>query len=89
MPDVEMVTVSSRGQISIPADLRREMEIDEGTKLLVVSEGDNILLRKVDESTVKDSFEDILNPMWESAEEEGLEEEDAESLVHERRGVEE
>ncbi|MCX2819175.1 AbrB/MazE/SpoVT family DNA-binding domain-containing protein [Haladaptatus sp. F3-133] len=88
MSEVEMVTVSSRGQISIPADLRREMEIDEGTKLLVVSEGDNILLRKVDESTVKDSFEDILKPMWGKAEEEGLDEEDAESLVHESRGVE-
>ncbi|MFW5983597.1 MAG: AbrB/MazE/SpoVT family DNA-binding domain-containing protein [Halobacteria archaeon] len=89
MSEVEMVTVSSRGQISIPADLRREMEIGEGTKLLVVSEGDNILLRKVDESTVKDSFKDILRPMWEKAEEEGLDGEDAESLVHESRGVEE
>jgi AbrB family looped-hinge helix DNA binding protein len=89
MSEVEMVTVSSRGQIAIPADVRREMEIDEGTKLLVVSEGDSILLRKVDESTVKDSLEDILKPMWERAEEEGLEDEDAEALVHESRGVEE
>jgi AbrB family looped-hinge helix DNA binding protein len=88
MSGVEMVTVSSRGQISIPADLRREMEIDEGTKLLVVSEGDNILLRKVDESTVKNSFQDILKSMWEKAEEEGLDEENAETLVHESRGVE-
>ncbi|MFP4189176.1 MAG: AbrB/MazE/SpoVT family DNA-binding domain-containing protein [Halobacteriales archaeon] len=89
MSEVEMVTVSSRGQISIPADLRREMEIGEGTKLLVVSEGDNILLRKVDESTVKDSFKDILRPMWEKAEEGGLDGEDGEGLVHESRGVEE
>jgi bifunctional DNA-binding transcriptional regulator/antitoxin component of YhaV-PrlF toxin-antitoxin module len=69
--------------------MSREMEIDEGTKLLVISEGDSILLRKVDESTVKDSLEDILKPMWEKAEEEGLEDEDAETLVHESRGVEE
>lgn len=89
MAEVDMVTVSSRGQISIPADVRRQLEIDEGTKLLVVSEGDNILLRKIDESVVEESMEDILKPMWESAEEQEMSEEDAERLVHESRGVEE
>lgn len=89
MTEVDMVTVSSRGQISIPADVRRQLEIDEGTKLLVVSEGDSILLRKIDESVVEESVEDILKPMWESAGEQEMSEEAAERLVHESRGVEE
>ncbi|MDY6776177.1 MAG: AbrB/MazE/SpoVT family DNA-binding domain-containing protein [Halobacteria archaeon] len=89
MTDVDMVTVSSRGQISIPVDVRREIGLDEGSKLLVVSEGDSILLRKIDESTVEESVEDVLKPMWEQAEEEGVSDEDAEDLVHETRGVEE
>jgi len=54
-----MVTVSSRGQMSIPADVRRQLKIDEGTKLLVISQGDNILLRKIDESTIENSLEDV------------------------------
>lgn len=80
-----MVTVSSRGQVSIPADVRRDLELEEGAKLLVVSKGDNILLKKVDESFVEKSLEDVLKPMWEEAEKAGLDEEDAEELIDEHR----
>jgi antitoxin PrlF len=85
MSEVDMVTVSSRGQVSIPADIRRELDLDEGAKLLVVSEGDNILLKKVDESFVEKSVEDILRLMWEEAEKADLSGEDAEELVDEHR----
>jgi antitoxin PrlF len=88
MSEVEMVTVSSRGQVSIPAEVRRELELEKGSKLLVVAEGDNILLKKVDASVLDKSLEEILQPMWEQAEDAGLSEEDAEELVHEYRGVE-
>jgi AbrB family looped-hinge helix DNA binding protein len=39
---VEAVTVTSKGQITIPSRLRRELEIVEGEKLLVIREGDVI-----------------------------------------------
>jgi len=80
-----MVTVSSRGQVSIPADIRRELGLDEGVKLLVVSQDDNILLKKVDESFVEKSLEDVLKPMWDEAEKAGLSGDDAEELVDEHR----
>lgn len=38
----ETVTVSSKGQITIPSKLRRELRIVEGEKLLVIREGDAI-----------------------------------------------
>lgn len=85
MSEIDVVTVSSRGQISIPADVRRELELEEGTKLLVVSKGDNILLKKVDESFVENSLEDVLEPMWEEAEKAGVDEDDAEALIDEHR----
>ncbi|MFB6116269.1 MAG: AbrB/MazE/SpoVT family DNA-binding domain-containing protein [Candidatus Nanosalina sp.] len=85
MSEVDMVTVSSRGQVSIPADIRRELELEEGAKLLVVSQDDNILLKKVDESFVEKSLADVLKPMWDEAEEAGLSGEDAEELVDEHR----
>lgn len=80
-----MVTVSSRGQVSIPADVRRELDIEEGAKLLVVSKGDNILLKKVDESVVEQSLEDVLKPMWDQAADAGLSEDDAEELIDDHR----
>jgi len=39
---VEIVTVTSKGQITIPSRLRRELKIKEGEKLLVMREGDAI-----------------------------------------------
>lgn len=39
---VETVTVTSKGQITIPSELRRELKIVEGEQLLVVREGDVI-----------------------------------------------
>lgn len=39
---VETVTVTSKGQITIPSELRRELKIVKGEQLLVVREGDVI-----------------------------------------------
>jgi len=39
---MEAVTITSKGQITIPARLRRELKIAEGEKLLVIREGDAI-----------------------------------------------
>jgi len=39
---VETVTVTSKGQITIPSQLRKELKIREGEKLLVIREGDSI-----------------------------------------------
>jgi len=39
---VETVTVTSKGQITIPSRLRRELKIKEGEKMLVMREGDAI-----------------------------------------------
>jgi len=39
---VETVTVTSKGQVTIPSRLRRELKIVEGEKLLVIREGDAI-----------------------------------------------
>jgi len=37
--EVETVTVTTKGQITIPADLRRRLKIAQGTKLIVIHEG--------------------------------------------------
>jgi AbrB family looped-hinge helix DNA binding protein len=42
--DASIVTVSSKGQIVIPAGIRRTYGIDAGTKLSVVDMGDHISL---------------------------------------------
>jgi len=39
---VETVTVTSKGQVTIPSRLRRELKIAKGEKLLIAREGDVI-----------------------------------------------
>ncbi len=44
---VEMVKMSSKGQIVIPQDIREEICASEGTMFAVVSGRDSIVLKKV------------------------------------------
>ena len=39
---VETVTVTSKGQVTIPSRLRRELRILQGEKLLIVREGNGL-----------------------------------------------
>lgn len=44
---VEIIKMSSKGQIVIPQDIRAEMRVSEGTMFAVVSGKDSIVLKKV------------------------------------------
>ena len=39
---VETVTVTSKGQITLPSQLRKDLKIREGEKLLIIREDDSI-----------------------------------------------
>jgi len=41
------VTVSSKGQIAIPAEMRKKAGISEGEQLLVIQDGGRIMLEKL------------------------------------------
>ena len=43
---LETVKVSSRGQIVIPENVREDLKIEEGTKLILVEENGKIILEK-------------------------------------------
>ncbi|MCZ6725131.1 MAG: AbrB/MazE/SpoVT family DNA-binding domain-containing protein [Thaumarchaeota archaeon] len=51
---VGMTRVSSKGQIIIPWDIRQAMNIKEGTKLIVLSTQDSIILQPI--SVVSEKF---------------------------------
>lgn len=42
-------TVSSKGQVTIPSEVRERMGLYQGTKLLFVDDGDRILVYKVED----------------------------------------
>ena len=46
--DVEITKMTSKGQVVIPQDIRRDKGLKEGEKFLVYDMGDNIILKKIE-----------------------------------------
>lgn len=60
------IRVSEKGQISIPSDIRKELNIKKGGQLLLVKKGDKILIEK--SSKVSRKFSSEFNFMLKHAE---------------------
>ena len=73
---IEMATVSSRGQICIPNDIRDEMGLREGSKVLFVLTDDSLIMKKVNMQT----FEELTKPLREAKK--MIKEEDVVDLIH-------
>ena len=75
---IEMGTVSSRGQIAIPADIRRKMNLKEGQKVLFVLGDDTLLVKKI----MPETFTAITKPLREAAKQTGMKESNVPALIH-------
>ena len=73
MPDLMMkiVTVSGKGQISIPREIRKQLAVEKGSKLVIVLEGKKLLIRKASDvsQSMEDGFEDVVRYSERSLEE--------------------
>ena len=47
MPILEVTSLSTKGQIVIPKEIRKNLGLKPGTKLIVIQEKDNILLKPI------------------------------------------
>jgi len=65
---IEMGTISSRGQIAIPSDIRREMGLEEGGRVIFFLEDGTLLIKKVTAKT----FTEITKPLKEAAHKAGM-----------------
>lgn len=75
MADVEFTKASSKGQIVIPQAIRKKMDIEEGTPFAVWSEGNEILLKKMEMPSQK-SWDEVAAPFRALAKEKKITEED-------------
>jgi len=78
---IEMGTISSRGQISIPSDIRKEMKLKEGTRVLFLLSDDSLLVKKVN----AESFDEITRPLKDAAKKAGLKESDVPEIIERYR----
>lgn len=73
---IEMGTVSSRGQICIPNDIREDMGLKEGSRVLFVLQDDSLIVKKVNMET----FAQITKPLREAKKK--IKEEEVNDLIH-------
>ncbi len=74
---IEMGTVSSRGQICIPNDIREEMGLKEGNKVLFVLQNESLIVKKITIQT----FAEITKPLKEEAKKAGFKESEVDNIV--------
>ena len=76
----QILTVSSKGQISLPVNMRRSLSIQAGDKLAAYTSGDVIML-KVMKLPTAEEFEASMDEAQQWAASVGYEEGDVEDIV--------
>lgn len=78
--NTEIVTVSSKGQISLPVSIRKLLSIDTGDKLVAYTSGDVIMLKTLKLPSAEE-FEASLNEAQNWALSVGYNENDVDDIV--------
>ena len=84
MENIEITSMSSRGQVVIPQNLREKLKIREGEKFVVIGEGNTIILKKLEMPSF-DEFDKLLRKTREFAKNKGLKEKDIEEAINATR----
>lgn len=72
---MEITSLSSRGQVVIPQNLREKLHLHTGEKFIVIAEEDTILLKKLEAPSFK-GFEKLLKKTRVFAKKKGITEQD-------------
>jgi AbrB family looped-hinge helix DNA binding protein len=73
--------VSSKGQVVIPANVRKAASLKKGQRILAIAVDDTVVLKKI----VDKSFEETMKPVWKKVRQMGLSGEDIDALIEEAR----
>jgi AbrB family looped-hinge helix DNA binding protein len=73
--------VSSKGQVVIPANVRRAASLRKGERILAIAVDDTVVLKKI----VDKSFEEAMKPVWKKVRQMGLSGEDIDALIEEAK----
>jgi antitoxin PrlF len=83
----EMVTMSSKGQIVVPKELRKELGLDTGAHFAIFGKEDTLILKKVNVPAAKEVFKKIHKWGVALAKKKGWKEADVTKMIHKGREV--
>ena len=75
---ISIGTVSTRGQVAIPSEIRQKMRLKEGEKVIFILEGDAVLMKRVESL----SWDEVTKPLRAAAKKAGMKESEVPELVH-------
>lgn len=78
--EAKVLTISSKGQVSIPVEMRRQLDIESGDKVVAYASGDVIMLKVLRLPSV-DEFKASLDEAQAWALEAGYTEADVDSII--------
>ncbi len=84
----EVTKVTSKGQVVIPQEIRKDLGIEKGSQLVVSRLGDIVLMKKIAVPDPKKEFRKLTKFGTKFAKQKGIRsEEDVVSRIHKSRGV--
>ena len=84
---IEVTKISSKGQIVIPFDIRKDLDLETGSQVAITKVNDYILLKKVSIPDIEKEFKQMTKWGSEWAKKKGIKsEEDVLRIIHKSRG---
>lgn len=80
----EVTAVSSKGQIVLPKSIRDALALQSGTRLMVMSDGENILLKPIRKPDISE-FREMMDQAAQWASDAGMTEDDISRAIREAR----
>jgi len=80
MTDIDITSMSSRGQVVIPLNLRELMGLKDGEKFAITGKEDTIILKKIQMPSFS-NFDKLMQQTQEFAKKKGLKQKDIDEAV--------
>jgi antitoxin PrlF len=81
---VNIIKISSKGQVVIPSEIREKMNLVEGNLLMINDSEDSICMKKIEFPKIK-SWKEATKPFREAAKKSNFSEYDLKKLIEESR----
>ena len=86
--EAAVIRVSSKGQFVIPAYWRKKLGIKEGDELLAVGDEEYLMIKKIENSSLKQEFDNTVGPLRKKIKKLGLTKDDLIEAIDEVRSEE-
>lgn len=80
----DVTSLSSKGQVVIPGKIRKKLNLSSGSKFIVTTDGENLLLKPIEKPN-KESFDKLIEKSRKLAQIKDLDQEHVSKIIKEVR----